>query len=144
LARSPRLADLTRPAGAALSSGERSLHALKGDALKTSAVRLVCTEVARVLRVPVETLDATANLQEAGIDSLSSFELRNRIGQAANVELPLAQFSRARRIADVADLVCTLVGERVDAAKDPAKVGDPRLNLAGEAPAPDNRPVDPS
>ena len=61
---------------------------------------------------PFPSLDVDRRiLGEAGIDSLSAFELRLRIEQQLRLEVPLARYARASRFDDLAALSRALVEE---------------------------------
>jgi acyl carrier protein len=72
---------------------------------------LVRNEAAKVLRVSADDLASTETLGDAGIDSLSAFELRLRIEQQLRLEVPLARYARASRFDDLAALSRALVEE---------------------------------
>ncbi len=108
LARSARVAGLTT-ARAETNDTQTVLAGLKGDALQMAALRLVHAQTAKVLRTDPAELLGVQTLDDAGIDSLSSFELRNRLGQALGQDVPMARFAKAHRFDDLAALVATLV-----------------------------------
>ena len=84
------------------------LAGLTGSALLQAALDLVRREAAKVLRAEPAELSGVERLDEAGIDSLSSFELRNRIGQAAGIELPMAAYAQARTFAALGAVLADL------------------------------------
>jgi acyl carrier protein len=51
----------------------------------------------------------TASLADAGIDSLSTFELKTRIERLLGLALPMGRFVGATTFADLADVVCEVV-----------------------------------
>ncbi len=67
--------------------------------------------MARVLRAQVVAAAPEWTLAEAGIDSLSSFELHNRLEQEAGFEVPMTRYAKARRIGELAALLCALASE---------------------------------
>ena len=79
------------------------------------ALRIVREQVAKVLRVPTESIVGYETILDAGIDSLSAFELRNRLEQESNLEVPIGRFVEAFRIDELADLLCELAVEQRDA-----------------------------
>ena len=110
VARSSRLASLLAGARSA-ATAERGLSQHDDGALEAAALYLVRRQTARVLRAPVDGIVADQTLAEAGIDSLSSFELHNRIEQEAGIEVPMARYTKARRIGELAQLLVALVME---------------------------------
>ena len=111
LMRSPRTADLASAGQSGADLLSRGLMALHGDELEVAALRLVRNEAAKVLRVSADDLASTETLGDAGIDSLSAFELRLRIEQQLRLEVPLARYARASRFDDLAALSRALVEE---------------------------------
>ena len=109
LARAPRTASLAKPADR--GSGRTGLAGLSCSALEAQSLALVRQEAARVLRTDPAALVGIARLDEAGIDSLSSFELRNRIGQAAGIEIPMPVYAKVRTFAALAAEVAKLAGD---------------------------------
>lgn len=111
--RTPRtrgLAARNAPYGTS-GSGRAGLAGLAGAALQQAALDLVRREAAKVLRIEPAELAGVARLDEAGIDSLSSFELRNRIGQATGIDVPMSRYSKARTFAALAAVVIELFDE---------------------------------
>jgi acyl transferase domain-containing protein/NADPH:quinone reductase-like Zn-dependent oxidoreductase/NADP-dependent 3-hydroxy acid dehydrogenase YdfG len=108
--RAPRTRALAKR-GAANDAGRAGFGGLEGAALLQAALDLVRREAAKVLRTPPEELSGIERLDEAGIDSLSSFELRNRIGQATGIELPMPVYAKARTFAALGAVVAELAGQ---------------------------------
>ena len=121
IARSSRLMRL-RDRAAGDARGRRGLAQLSGPALENAALELVRSQVARVLRTSIDDIRSGQALAEAGIDSLSSFELHNRIEQEAGLPLAMTRFVRARTVGELA----SLVAELANAAGRPATGPDPQ------------------
>ncbi len=111
LMRSPRTAELASAGQSGADLLSRGLMTLDGDELEVAALRLVRNEAAKVLRVSADALASAETLDDAGIDSLSAFELRLRIEQQLRLEVPLARYARASRFDDLAALSRALVEE---------------------------------
>ncbi len=109
--KSPRLVELVRDLAGRDRTRSGRLQALSGAALRAAALDFVREEAARVLRTEPSTVAAHVSLADAGIDSLSSFELRNRIAQSLGLEVPMPRYARARTFTALADLVADLVAE---------------------------------
>ncbi|MEZ5907883.1 MAG: SDR family NAD(P)-dependent oxidoreductase [Hyphomicrobiaceae bacterium] len=111
LARSPRLSRLLG-AASDTASQHRGLTATPPAERRAAALDLARQAIARVLRLAPETLDEREPLARRGLDSLSSFELRNRLEATAAMPIPLPRFSRAASLGALADLLVALAGER--------------------------------
>jgi acyl carrier protein len=109
LAASGRLDALA--AGGGESPNTRSLLQLEATARKPTAMAIVRTQVAAVLRLDTAKIDAGARLGDLGLDSLSSFELWNRIEAASAAAIPLARFMEAATVDALAELLCALTEE---------------------------------
>ena len=84
---------------------------LDAPARKSTALSIVRAQVAAVLRVDAAKVDAGARLSDLGLDSLSSFELWNRIEAASATSIPLARFTEAATADALAELLCALTDE---------------------------------
>ncbi len=73
------------------------------------AERFVRTEADHVLRMPAAEFSDTESLADAGIDSLSTFELKTRIERLLGLALPMGRFVGATTFADLAGVVCDVV-----------------------------------
>lgn len=111
VARSPRTGCLASADRGGADATSRGLRGLFGDELLQAVSRIVRDEAAKVLRVGAETILSAETLNEAGIDSLSAFELRLRMEQQLRLEVPLARYARASRFDDLSALACSLVEE---------------------------------
>lgn len=107
LARMPRLKALTE-GGAGRAT---RLVDLEGDALHGAASDLVREQLAALLGAQPSDLTAYETLDDAGVDSLSIFELRNRIEGAIGLPLPVGRFMACTVISDIDDLIVALVAE---------------------------------
>jgi acyl transferase domain-containing protein/acyl carrier protein len=109
LAASGRLDALA--AGGDEGPNSRGLLQLDIPARKPAAVSIVRAQVAAVLRIDAAKIDAAARLSDLGLDSLSSFELWNRIETASAIAIPLARFTEAVTVDALAELLCALTEE---------------------------------
>jgi acyl transferase domain-containing protein/NADPH:quinone reductase-like Zn-dependent oxidoreductase len=110
IARAPRLAHLAGAISADAST-RSPLARLAGAAREAAALDLVREAAAKVLRAAPSDLVAVERLDDAGIDSLSSFELRNRLGHAIGRELPMSRYAAARTFPALAALVAEIAGD---------------------------------
>ncbi len=109
LASAPRLSALASPALAADTAA--TLAGLQGTAAIEAALGIVYAQAAKVLRIAADDLRAADLLADAGIDSLSTFELRNRIEHETGLSLPLDRFAKATRFSELAALLAALAAE---------------------------------
>ena len=123
LSGAPRLKHLQSGEGGRLAGGLRALLAGQGGEGIEAAKRLVSEEVAKVLRIEAAELAQYETLDDAGLDSLSTFELRNRLESATGLSVPLGGFTQAASIPDLAELLCRLAAELADDRPD----SDPQL-----------------
>ena len=65
----------------------------------------------QVLLTRAAEAGAKRALADAGIDSLSTFELRNRIEHETGLSLPLDRFAKATRFSELAALLAALAAE---------------------------------
>lgn len=75
--------------------------------------KVIAEEVGRVLKIESSTLSVTRKLSELGLDSLSTFELKNRIEELVDVSIPVARFLQTPTIAGLAKLIATAYESRL-------------------------------
>lgn len=76
------------------------------EAIVAEAIR---EEVARVLRIEPSAIALDRKLTELGLDSLSSFELKNHIEALCDLTIPVAKFLQAPTVAGLASIVTSLL-----------------------------------
>ncbi len=109
IAASSRLDVLAADAGEGAAA--HSLAQAAAAERPTIAMTVVRNAVAAVLRLDPAAIEPHAPFGDIGLDSLSSFELWNRIEVASATAIPLARFTEAATVAALADLVCALAEE---------------------------------
>lgn len=89
---------------------------------------LIRDEVARVLKADVSTIALDKKLTELGLDSLSSFELKNRVEALVEVSIPVARFLQAPTVSGLSRLVAASLEAKFKAGelaqRDAATGGD--------------------
>ena len=109
LATSRRLAALAAERDEQTALRAPTFAECKGAARKTLATTIIRNGVAGVLRIDPAKVLPCEPLTTLGLDSLSSFELWNRIETALAISIPLARFTAAATVDALANLACALV-----------------------------------
>lgn len=107
LARAPRLQGL----GATASGRHDRLVDLEGQALADASNKLAIREIAALTDASPSEIARFETLDDVGIDSLSIFELRNRLESAVGLALPVGRFMACTQIEDIGLLIVALVDE---------------------------------
>ena len=76
-----------------------------------AAELFVRNEVGNVLRMPVAQFSETDRLEDVGIDSLSTFELKTRLERLLGCSLPMGRFVSATTFEGIAQIICEVVSE---------------------------------
>ena len=87
------------------------------DAWDEILVSAITAEVARVLKVETSAIPDNRVLTELGLDSLSSFELKNRIEAMLDFSIPVGKFLQAPTIRDLARVVAECFDNMLVAAE---------------------------
>ena len=126
-----RVFDVVRPsarAAAAASTGHvataaaGTLRDLPERRLRPHVLDLVRREAARILCVPVDTLDSRRPLQEVGLDSLMAVELRNVLGSLVGANLSATLLFSYPSVQELAThLADRELGDRSEAQTAPAE-----------------------
>jgi amino acid adenylation domain-containing protein len=131
LATRPRTAGLAATEAADLDAGRllRSKLLSASPAERSAMVATVLRDqVAAVLKVPSSSVELDRPLAELGLDSLTSFELKNRVEGEFGLALPIGSFLQRPKVRDIASAII----ERLDAA--PIDSGHSRETSASEPP----------
>jgi acyl carrier protein len=121
-AHAPKFSELARTAVGERTHGEsaqdlrRRLEGLAGEALVTALTEIVRAEVAEILRIVPERIEAGTSLLDMGMDSLMAVELATSIGARLDVQLSALALSGGPTIESVVERVIRLLHP----AEDPA------------------------
>jgi len=72
-------------------------------------------EMARILKVPLASVDREKPIVNMGFDSLMSIELKNQIETDLGVSVPMARLIQSPTILELTDFVADLLGGSHDA-----------------------------
>lgn len=105
LGKSARFTPLLNKAAEGDSEIRARLLSLEGEELVEAAKSFVKDELSSVLKVDKSVIQTDRPMNELGLDSLSSFELKMRVESALNVTLPVSKFLKAPSIDELALLL---------------------------------------
>ncbi|RWL88757.1 MAG: SDR family NAD(P)-dependent oxidoreductase [Mesorhizobium sp.] len=106
-ASNPRISHLLGERAGGRSRIQAELAAAPREAWTELLGEMIRREVAKVLKVDASALADDRKLSELGLDSLSSFELKNRVEAQVEVDIPVAKFLQAPTIAGLSTLVAS-------------------------------------
>ncbi|MBI1211653.1 MAG: SDR family NAD(P)-dependent oxidoreductase [Alphaproteobacteria bacterium] len=115
----PRLADVMASTASGAGGGRLrgELVATKGAERERILKEFLAQQIARVLKLDAKTLEETRPLNELGLDSLTSFQLKNKIESEIGVTLPVGKFLQKPTVVSLAQTI----SETLDTA--PAEEG---------------------
>jgi len=114
-ATNPRISQLLGERSGGRSRIQAELAAAPREAWNGLLAEMIRREVAKVLKVEASALADDRKLSELGLDSLSSFELKNRVEAQVEVDIPVAKFLQAPTIAGLSRLVATAFEAKLNA-----------------------------
>lgn len=115
-ATNPRISPLLGDRTGGRSRIQAELAAAPREAWDDLLADMIRREVAKVLKVEAIALADDRKLSELGLDSLSSFELKNRVEAQVEVDIPVAKFLQAPTIAGLARLVASAFEAKLKAS----------------------------
>lgn len=115
IAGNPKIKPLLEQAEGGQSQIQAELMALPRSEWEAVLGHLIRGEVARVLKADTAAIAVDKKLTELGLDSLSSFELKNRIEARVDVSIPVARFLQAPTIAGLSRLVAAAFESKIKA-----------------------------
>lgn len=115
-ATNPRISQLLGERTGGRSRIQAELIAAPREAWNDLLADMIRREVAKVLKVEASALADDRKLSELGLDSLSSFELKNRVEAQVEVDIPVAKFLQAPTIAGLSRLVASAFEAKLKAA----------------------------
>lgn len=105
----PRLAGLVADVRSGNARIRAELKAAPREAWPELVNRFLAGEIAKVLKVDVADVPTDRLLTELGLDSLSSFELKNRIEGELDLGLPVSKFLQAPTVEKLAEVIVEMV-----------------------------------
>jgi len=132
--------DVPQPAagGGVDRAFRQQLLAADAETRRTLVRDYIRTELARIMGVEPETLDADRPLATFGLDSLLALELKNNLESRLDFTLPMAKLMEGPSIASLADATIELVtGESASAGGESAPGSAPVPFAAAPTPAGD-------
>ncbi len=106
-----RLSELLAKGEHRSKASMQRLNRSNGGSQLAEAEQVVRAQAGKVLRIDVDTLRSCRTLDEAGLDSLSTFELKSRIESELGLIVPFGRYMKAASFDELAELVCDLVNE---------------------------------
>ena len=137
LGRTPRFKSMISGSGKDDSDLARRLAGLSGEALVTEIAAFVTGALSDLLKVELGPDDIDMPMSEAGLDSLSSFELKMRLETELGITIMVSHFLKAPTIAELSKVLAqTFEAEREKtAAAESASEQDGGFTTTNTAPA---------
>lgn len=114
--KNPRLKLMLNKVAGERSRLQQELMGLPRDRWEVLLASHIKADLAKVLKVDEATIAEDRKLSELGLDSLSAFELKNRIEASVDLEIPIAQFIQAPTIERLAALVASSLDRKLEIA----------------------------
>ena len=115
-ATNPRISHLLGERTGGRSRIQAELAAAPREVWEDLLADMIRREVAKVLKVEASALADDRKLSELGLDSLSSFELKNRVEAQVEVDIPVAKFLQTPTIAGLSRLVASAFEAKLKAS----------------------------
>ncbi len=112
----PRIKPVLSKASGEQSRIQAELENLPRERWDALLADLIRRDVAKVLKVDPGAIQDERKLSELGLDSLSAFELKNRIEAEVEVDIPIAKFIQAPTIERLSMLVAVALERKISAA----------------------------
>ena len=141
-ASNPRLKPLLVDRAGGRSRIRAELTAVPRTDWEPILARLIRGEVARVLKVDASAIPFDRKLSELGLDSLSSFELKNRIEAQIEISIPVAKFLQAPTVNGLSGVIANAF-EATLKAQAAAQAASRENESAGPGAAKSNQPFVP-
>ena len=86
--------------------------------------RALRIEVAKILKVDSDQIELGQKLSEAGLDSLSSFQLKNRVEALLDITIPIAKFVQSPSVTGLSLLIAATLDAKIAADNLRSKSGE--------------------
>ena len=103
-------ADAGREAGAGPLAEE--LRSMAPEKARAKVAQILCTEIARILRIAAAQIDRDKPLSDIGLDSLMGVELRLSAEERLGIEVPLMSIGGAGSLNDLSGQIVKLLREK--------------------------------
>lgn len=97
----PRISGMLQKRAEKSSEVRERLMNMEGDVMIAEIQDFVVTQIGNVLKIDPDQIDATTAMNDLGLDSLSSFELKMRIETALGLSLQVAKFLQAPTVVEL-------------------------------------------
>ena len=132
MAASPRLSHLMATSSGGQGGGRARADILAAPASRREALvaAFLRQQIAKVLRVEAAKIEAARPLNELGLDSLTAFEVKNRVESELALSLPVSRFLQQPTVNSLAAAILEKLGEE-GAADDSQSQANPREEDTG-------------
>ena len=113
LSKIPRLSGMLQKRSEKSSEVRERLMTLEGEEMVAEIQEFVLREIGNVLKIEPDQIDPSTAMNDLGLDSLSSFELKMRIETALGLSLQVARFLQAPTVEELVQLLA----EELEVAK---------------------------
>ncbi|WP_306119800.1 MULTISPECIES: SDR family NAD(P)-dependent oxidoreductase [unclassified Roseitalea] len=140
-ANAPRMRGLLAGAGRGGTKIRTQLAATDKSQWPALLSEFIQGEIARVLKVEAASVPLDRALAEVGLDSLSSFELKNRVEAELDIAIPVGKFLQAPTVGGLSDVIVRAIEADTARTEQAGLSASPQSK--GDGAAPDAFPVMP-
>ncbi len=104
----PRLRDLVSERSTTTVEELSTFDWKKRSITKENFAALIRKQLSRILHVKLETLEQYDHLEDAGLDSLSTFELKHRLEGEIGIDIPFRSYANSNSVSKLSEILCNL------------------------------------